>query len=155
MLHHFDAHRAAGHRIPDSFYEALVKERDHGIDDQIRTTYAWSREEDGNLSVSRKTNSLCCLSCVLNEKQEVECFTTDQMLEHLDEHRTWGLFVGGHVYDGLERDRSDNDQVIQRYFDDHGSNDPLFLGGNHTAFFPSSHNVQPVSRPSVSFPTCS
>ncbi len=139
MLHHFDAHRAAGHRIPDSFYEALVEERDHGIDDQIRTVYAWSgREEDGHLSVSLKTpgDSLCCLSCILNEKQMVECFTTDQMLEHLDEHRTWGLFVGGHVYDGLERDRSDNDQVIQRYFDDHGLQRPAFPRWEPHSIFP-------------------
>ena len=88
-----------------------------GIDDDIRTTYAWGgREEDGNLSVSRKTpgDCLCCLSCVLNEKKMVECFTTDQMVEHLDEHRTWGLFVADDVYDRLERDRSDNDQIIQR-----------------------------------------
>jgi hypothetical protein len=127
MLQHLDEHRAAGHRVPDSFYDGLIDQRDHGLDDQIRTIYAWSgREEDGNLSVSGTTSgdSLCCLSCVLNEKNTVECFTTDQMMEHLDEHRTWGLFVADHVYEGLERDRSDNDQIIQRYFDEHGFRRP-------------------------------
>lgn len=126
MAQHFDAHRAAGHRVPDSFYEELT--RWEGIDDNIRTTYAWSgREEDGHLSVSRVSTGRClgCYGCVLNEQQQVECFTTDQMLEHLDEHRTWGLFVAGHVYEGLERDRWDNDQVIQTYFDERGLQRPV------------------------------
>lgn len=125
MVQHFDAHRSAGHWVPDSFYEDLTKWE--GIDDDIRTTYAWSgREEDGHLSVGRMSTGRCldCYSCVLNEKQQVQCFTTDQMLEHLDEHRTWGLFVPDRVYEGLERDRSDNDQAIQRYFDEHGLQRP-------------------------------
>jgi len=46
------------------------------------------------------------------------------MLEHLDEHRSWGLFVADHVYEGLKRDRSDNDPVIQEYFDEHGLQRP-------------------------------
>jgi len=117
-------HRSAGHRVPDSFYEDLIAS---GWDESIHTSYAWSGgEEDGKLTVSRKMSgqSLSCLSCVLNEQQMVECFTTDRMLEHLDEHRTWGLFVADHVYDRLERDRSHNDQVIQRYFDEHGLQRP-------------------------------
>ena len=125
VVQHFDAHRAARHRVPDSFYEDLAKWE--GTDDQIRTTYAWSgREEDGQLSVSRMTTGRClgCYSCVLNEKQQVECFSTDQVLEHLDEHRTWGLFVADHVYSGLERDRSDNDRVIQEYFHERGLQRP-------------------------------
>ena len=125
VVQHFDAHRAAGHRAPDSFYEDLS--RWEGIDDTIRTTYAWSgREEDGNLSVSRMTTGWClgCYGCVLNEQQQVECFSTDQMLEHLDEHRSWGLFVADHVYEGLKRDRSENDRVIQDYFDEHGLQRP-------------------------------
>jgi hypothetical protein len=122
---HFDAHRVAEHRVPDSFYEDLAKWE--GIDDDIRTTYAWSgREEDSHLSVSRMTTGRClgCYGCVLNEKQQVECFSTDHMLEHLDEHRSWGLFVADHVYEGLKRDRLDNDRVIQEYFDEHGLQRP-------------------------------
>ena len=120
-VQHFDAHRAAGYRVPDSFYEDLAKWE--GIDDDIRTTYAWGgREEDGHLSVSRMTTGRClgCYGCVLNEKQQVQCFSTDEILEHLDEHRSWGLFVADHVYEGLKRDRSDNDRVIQEYFEEHG-----------------------------------
>jgi hypothetical protein len=88
VTRHFDAHRAAGDRVPEFFY------RDVGDDwdESIRTTYAWSGwEEDGNLSVGRKNpgDSLCCLSCGLNE--------------HLDEHRTWGLFVAEHAYERLKR----------------------------------------------------
>ena len=121
VVQHFDSHRAAGQRVPDSFYEDLAQWE--GTDEQIRTTYAWSgREDDGHLSVGRMGQGRClsCLGCVLNEEQQVECFTTDQMLEHLDEHRTWGLFVADHVYNALKRDRTDNDQVIQNYFDERG-----------------------------------
>jgi hypothetical protein len=46
------------------------------------------------------------------------------MLEHLDEHRSWGLSIADHVYEGLIRDRSDNDRVIQEYFDEHGLQRP-------------------------------
>jgi hypothetical protein len=125
VAQHFDAHRAAGHRVPNSFYEDLAGWG--GIDDDIRTTYAWGgREEDGHLSVSRMTTGRClgCYGCVLNEDQQVECFSTDQMLEHLDEHRSWGLFVADRVYEGLKRDRSDNDRVIQEHFDGHGLQRP-------------------------------
>ena len=96
--------------MPESFYEDAIAS---GWDESMRSTYApWSgREEDGNLTVT-------------SGEQMVKCFTTDQMLEHLDEDRTWGLFVPDHVYDRLERDRSENDQVIQRYFDEHGLRRP-------------------------------
>lgn len=153
MTRHFDEHRSAGHRVPDSFYEDLIAS---GWDESIRTTYAWSgEEEDGKLTVSRKMSgqSLSCLSCVLNEQQMFECFTTDQMLEHLDEHRTWGLFVADHVYDRLERDRS-----VRSFRDtstNTASNDPQHLVGNHTASIPSSHSPQRATRFSVSLPPCS
>ena len=125
--------------MPDSFYNGLIEERDHGMDDSIRTTYAWSgREGDGNLSVSRISTGRClsCLSCVLNEENMVECFTTDQMLEHLDEHRTWGLFVPDHVYHGLERDRLDNDEVIKAYFDNENLQRPAAALSEPQSIFP-------------------
>jgi hypothetical protein len=134
MARHFDAHRAAGDRVPESFYNDL-----DGWDESTRTIYAYrGREEDGSLSVSRMMSggSLACLFCVLNEEQTVECYTTDQMLEHLDEHRTWGLFVADHVYEKLERDRSDNDQVIQRYLDEHGFQRPAAPRWRPHSIFP-------------------
>ncbi len=153
MLDHFDAHRAAGHRVPDSFYEGVMEWI--GIDDDIRTVYAWSgREEDGNLSVSRKRpgDSLCCLSCVLNEMNMVECYSTDQMIEHLDEHRSWGLFVADHVYEGLERDRSDNNRVTESFFASAALNRPRLPNGSRAAFFPSSRRIGHATERSVIFP---
>ena len=118
MSQHLDEHRIAGHRVPDSFYEGLLEA--HQLDDDIRTVYAWSgRDGDNGLSVSLITSGRClgCLRCDLNESRMVECYATEEMIQHLGEHQARGLPVAEHVYEGLRRDRESNDQRIRAYFD--------------------------------------
>ena len=120
MLQHLEEHRAAGHRVPDSFYDGLIDQRDHGLDDEIRTIYAWSsREEDGNLSVSGTTSgdSLSCLSCVLNEKNTVECFTSTS----IGPGDYSSLTTSTRGWNGTVRTTI---KIIQRYCDEHGFQRP-------------------------------
>ena len=125
MSQHLDEHRVAGHRVPDSFYEGLLEA--HQLDDDIRTVYAWSgRDGDNGLSVSLITSGCClgCLCCELNESRMVECYTTEEMIQHLGEHQARALPVAEHVYEGLRRDRESNDQRIRAYFDKGGRRPP-------------------------------
>jgi hypothetical protein len=125
---HFDAHRAAGHRVPDQFYEDL-KSMSYW-DDAIRTTYSsrW-RAEDENLTVTRlgKGEGLHCFRCALNSGRDVKCFSTEQMVQHLDEHQTWGLPVPQHVYEKLARHRSENDELFANYYQQRGESLPPTL----------------------------
>ena len=128
MAAHFDVHRAAGHRVPDDYYEAVIGLR--YWDETIRTTYCSRfRAEDENLTVRRLTGGegLHCFRCVLNSGRTVKCFSTEQMLQHLDEHRTWGLPVPQHAYEKLALDRAENDELFSNYFEQRGGSAPLSL----------------------------
>lgn len=126
MMQHLDEHRAAGHRVADALYDDLLKER-VWIDDEIRKTYAWcGRAGDGELSVFLMSTGRClrCEGCKLNHDAPVECHTTDELFQHLDEHQTQGHSVPEHVHESLRRDRTENDQLIQTFFDRRGVRRP-------------------------------
>ncbi len=101
MRQHLDEHRAVGHWVPNTCYDDLLARCDE-IDEEIRTTYAWGGRGDGDLTVSlgRDGRHLHCCGCSLNDDSVFECFTTDDMLQHLDEHQTRGYPVHDRVYKG-------------------------------------------------------
>ncbi len=128
MVAHLDAHRAAGHRVSDQCLKDLLSL--DFWDEGVRTTYSsrW-RAEDENLTVKRLTfgDGLHCYRCVLNSGREVKCFSTEQMVQHLDEHRMWGLPVPQHVYEKLARHRSENDDLFASYYERRGESPPSTL----------------------------
>ena len=118
MRQHLDEHRAVGHWVPNTCYEDLLARGDE-IDEEIRTTYAWSGRGDGDLTVSlgRKGRHLHCSGCSLNENSVFECFTPTTCSSTSMNIRP---VVIGHdrVYKGLRRDQAENDALMQRYYDE-------------------------------------
>jgi hypothetical protein len=122
MSQHLDAHRASGHRVPDSYYEGLEQWR-RDEEDQIRRTYAWpGRKDDGDLSIflALPGNPLYCNDCKLNEGRSVEFYGTEDLLEHLSAHHDKGFVVPNHVIDALRRDEAEIDEGIRRWLVERG-----------------------------------
>jgi hypothetical protein len=124
MSQHLDAHRASGHRVPNSYYEDLEKwRRDEDYESMIQRTYAWpGRAQDGGLFIflALPGNPLYCRHCKLNEGRSVEFYSTEDLLEHLDTHRDTGFAVPAHVLEALRRDQGHIDEGIGKWLDERG-----------------------------------
>lgn len=121
MSQHFDAHRARGDRVPDSYYEGLEQWRKRGDESRIRRTYAWPfREGDGGLSISHSGGPLHCGRCKLNEGRNVEFYGTEDLLEHLRAYGDEELAVPAHILEALRRDQEHIDDGIGKWLDERG-----------------------------------
>ena len=110
-------HREVNNLLLDDLHESQVESS--YFEEEILGSFSLRRfDQTAKVSVIRTADGRCllCNSCSLNGGAIVECFSTRQMTQHLDLHRSRGTPVSKLDYEMLQLARSTIDRAIETYY---------------------------------------